>query len=70
MITWSASRLGLVVLLGFAYFVLVGLPGMIQASRMPGHLRLIHTVGILADSVVYSISGGSIVGAKKKLLCR
>ena len=69
MITWSASRLRLIVLLGFAYFVLFGLLGMIQASRMSGHLRLIHAVGVLADSVVY-VSAAVTLSAQKKPLCR
>jgi len=53
-IVWSGSRLKLTVLLGFAFFVLVGLFGMIQSYWLAPILRVLHNIEILADSVVYA----------------
>ncbi|MCX5669922.1 MAG: hypothetical protein NTU94_01180 [Planctomycetota bacterium] len=53
---WSGSRLRLVLALGAALFVFVGLFGMIQAHWLPAHIRAVHTVEILADSTVYALA--------------
>ncbi len=54
LIVWSASRRQLTVLLGFAFFVLVGLFGMIQTYWLGPILLVVHSVEILVDSVVYT----------------
>ncbi len=54
LIVWSGSRRQLTVLLGIAFFVLVGLFGMIQAYWLGPVLLVLHTLEILADSVVYA----------------
>lgn len=53
LIVWSGSRRQLTVLLGVAFFVLVGLFGMIQAYWLGPVLLVLHNLEILADSVVY-----------------
>ncbi len=53
-IVWSGSRLRLTALLGLAFFVLVGLFGMIQAFWLSPTLQALHSVEILADSVAYA----------------
>ena len=53
-IVWSGSRLQLTVFLGIAFFVLVGLFGMIQAYWLAPVLQVLHSLEILADSVVYA----------------
>jgi len=54
LIVWSGSRRQLTVLLGFAFFVLVGLFGMIQAYWLAPTLQVLHNIEIFADSVVYA----------------
>ncbi len=54
LIVWSDSRLKLTFLLGFAFFVLVGLFGMIQSYWLAPVLLVVHSVEILVDSVVYA----------------
>ncbi len=54
LIVWSGSRRQLTVLLGIAFFVLVGLFGMIQAYWLAPILQVLHNIEILADSVVYA----------------
>ena len=54
LIVWSGSRRQLTVRLGFAFFVLVGLFGMIQAYWLAPILQVLHNIEILADSVVYA----------------
>ncbi|HUU15655.1 MAG TPA: hypothetical protein VMW72_00780 [Sedimentisphaerales bacterium] len=54
LIVSSGSRLKLTVRLGFAFFVLVGLFGMIQAYWLAPVLLVVHSVEILVDSVVYA----------------
>ena len=53
-IVWSSSRLRLTALLGVAFFVLVGLFGMIQSYWLGPVLLVVHNLEILADSVVYA----------------
>ena len=54
LIVWSGSRRQLTAQLGFAFFVLVGLFGMIQTYWLGPVLLVVHSVEILADSVVYA----------------
>lgn len=54
LIAWRRSSRGLVIVLGSALFVLVGLLAMIPAYWMPLGLRLVHSMEILADSFVYA----------------
>ena len=54
LVTWTGSRRALVLRLGSAYWVLVGLFGLIQASWLPVGLRVGHSLEILADSFVYA----------------
>ena len=54
LIVWSGSRRQLTVLLGIAFFVLVGLFGMIQAYWLGPVLLVLHSLEILVDSVVYA----------------
>ena len=54
LIVWSGSRRQITVRLGFAFFVLVGLFGMIQTYWLGPVLLILHNVEILADSMVYA----------------
>lgn len=51
---WSGGWRPLAVRLGWAWWVLVGLYGLITAFWMPAHLRLIHSLEIGADSFAYA----------------
>lgn len=51
---WSGSWKQLAVRLGWAWWVLVGLYGLLTAFWMPANLRLIHTLEIGADSFAYA----------------
>jgi len=53
-IVWSGSRRQLTALLGLAFFALVGLFSMIQAPWLAPVLQALHSLEILADSVVYA----------------
>ncbi len=54
LIVWSGSKRELTVLLGCAFFVLVGLFSMIQTYWLGPVLLVVHSVEILVDSVVYA----------------
>lgn len=54
LIAWQRSRRSLLLSLGWALFVLVGLLNLMQAVWLPATLRLTHTLEILADSSVYA----------------
>jgi hypothetical protein len=54
LIVGSGSRIKLTILLGVAFFVLVGLFGMIQTYWLGPVLLVLHSVEILADSLVYA----------------
>ena len=54
LIAWQMSRRSLLLRLGWALFVLVGLLNLMQAVWLPGSLRMVHTLEILADSFVYA----------------
>jgi hypothetical protein len=53
-IVWSGSRRQLAVLLGLAFFVLVGLFSMIQSYWLAPVLLVLHNAEILADSVTHA----------------
>lgn len=53
---WSGSRPGVALRLGAAFYVLVGLFGMIQVYWLAPALRVLHNVEILADSMVYALT--------------
>lgn len=52
---WSGSWKDLAVRLGWAWWVLAGLYGLIAAFWMPANLRLIHSLEIGADSFAYAL---------------
>lgn len=54
LVAWQGTRLNLVLSLGFALFVMVGLLYMLAASWIAPQVRLIHSLEILADSLVYA----------------
>ena len=51
---WSRSRRALRVALAAALFVMVGLFGLLQTTWWPVGMRAVHSLEILADSVVYA----------------
>lgn len=51
---WQGGRASLVWSLGFALFVLVGLLYMLAGSWIAPHIRIVHSLEILADSIVYA----------------
>jgi len=52
--TWSGSRRGLILALGLAFYVLVGLFGMLQSYWLVSTLQILHNAEMLDDSVVYA----------------
>lgn len=52
-VAWQGKRLDLILSLGIAHFVLVGLLYMLAATWMSPWLRTAHSLEILADSLVY-----------------
>ncbi len=55
LMAWSGSRLRLTWALGLAFYVLVGLFGLIQASWLAPTLLVLHNIEIFADSMVYAL---------------
>lgn len=53
-VTWRGTKRNLWVSLGFALFVLVGLLYMLAGNWLPPAMRLIHSLEILADSMVHA----------------
>ncbi len=51
---WSRSRRSLTATLGAAMFVMVGLFGLLQTTWWPVGMRVVHSLEILADSLVYA----------------
>jgi len=51
---WTGSRRGLILALGLAHTVLVGLYGLSQATELPMVLRVAHSIEITADSFAYA----------------
>jgi len=54
LVTWSGSRRGLVLALGLAFYVLVGLFGMLQSYWLAPTLQILHNAEMLIDSMVYA----------------
>lgn len=56
LVMWSSSRRQLVSALGLAFYVLVGLFGMIQSYWLAPTLQILHNTDIFADSMVYALA--------------
>ena len=54
LVGWRGSRRGLMLVLGAAYWMLVGLVGLVQEGIMPADMRLAHSIEIGFDSFVYA----------------
>jgi hypothetical protein len=54
LVLWSGSRRHLVLALGLAFYVLVGLFGMIQSYWLAPTLQVLHNAEMLVDSMVYA----------------
>ena len=70
LIAWQGSNRSLFLTLGLSLFLLVGGLSMLQAYWMPVQLRIIHSLEILADELVYSavlvaLFAGPIVSKKR-----
>ena len=56
LVAWSGSRRHLVLALGLAFYVLVGLFDLIQTYWLAPTLLVLHNVEILVDSLVYALA--------------
>ena len=56
LLTWSGSRRQLVLALGLAFYVLVGLFGMLQSYWLAPTLQVLHNTEMLIDSMVYALA--------------
>jgi len=56
LILWSGSRRQLVLALGLAFYVLVGLFGMIQSCWLAPTLQVLHNSEMLIDSMAYALA--------------
>ena len=56
LILWSGSRRRLVLALGLAFYVLVGLFGMVQSYWLAPTLQVLHNSEMLIDSMVYALA--------------
>jgi hypothetical protein len=54
LVMWSGSRRHLILALGLAFYVLVGLFGMIQSYWLAPTLQILHNAEMLIDSMVYA----------------
>lgn len=54
LVMWSGSRRHLILALGLAFYVLVGLFGMIQSYWLAPTLQVLHNTEMLIDSMVYA----------------
>lgn len=54
LISWQTSNRSLFLTLGMTLFLLVGGLSMLQAYWMPATIRIVHSLEILADEMVYS----------------
>jgi hypothetical protein len=54
LVMWSGSRRRLILSLGLAFYVLVGLFGMIQSYWLAPTLQVLHNTEMLIDSMVYA----------------
>jgi hypothetical protein len=53
-VLWTRSRLSLILSLGFAFWFLTGLFGLLQVSFWPAVMRIAHSLEIGADSFAYA----------------
>jgi len=51
---WQGSRRGLVLSLAVALSAMVGVAGMFESTWMPKHLKIVHSLEIIADSLVHA----------------
>lgn len=56
LVMWSGSRRQLVLALGLAFYLLVGLFGMIQSCWLAPTLQILHNTEILMDSMMYALT--------------
>jgi len=56
LVLWSGSRRQLILALGLAFYVLVGLFGMIQSYWLAPTLQVLHNAEMLIDSMVYALA--------------
>jgi hypothetical protein len=54
LLMWSRSRRGLTLTLGTAFFAMMGLIGLLTATFFPPVLRIVHSIEILGDALVYA----------------
>ena len=64
LMTWSGSRRQLVLALGLAFYVLVGLFGMMQSYWLAPTLQVLHNTEMLIDSVVYALALAVLLGRR------
>ena len=62
LVTWSGSRRQLILALGLAFYVLVGLFGMIQSYWLAPTLQVLHNTEIFIDSMVYAWALAALLG--------
>jgi hypothetical protein len=54
LVNWSRSRRSLLWSLAMVFFAMMGLIGLVTATFWPPVLRVVHSIEILADAVVYA----------------
>jgi hypothetical protein len=54
LVNWSASRRSLFTALAAAFSAMVGVSGLIEAAWLPTSMRVVHSVEIIADSLVHA----------------
>jgi len=54
LVNWSRSRRSLILSLGIAFFAMMGLIGLLTATFFPPILRIVHSIEILGDGLVYA----------------
>jgi len=54
LVNWKGSRRGLVLSLATALAAMVGVAGMFESTWMPLHMKLVHSVEIIADSLLHA----------------
>jgi hypothetical protein len=62
-IVWQETRLRLTLSLGFALFMLVGLLNLLLATWIAPQVRIVHSIEIMADSLVYAGALTLLLGA-------
>jgi hypothetical protein len=56
LVMWSGPRRHLILALGLAFYVLVGLFGMIQSYWLAPTLQVLHNAEMLIDSMAYALA--------------